>query len=367
MKTITSEVSAKKEQYGDLVVTVHDQYGNLLQELEQPVDSFNDQLWRVFHMNTNTGNDFITLRALNNSNVENRFGINGLFYDASLNDNRSIVVGSGTNQTGISTNTLQTIITTANYQVNTLTYLVTTAEFDATTGVATLTRSFYSNHPDSSNINVNEVGIAFNRDGGGAAGTNNAFLGVRDVLSSTVVVPPLSTLTVQYKVRISNGNNNLTNVFIRPFGVPFATQNFALANTTGSIISAGVGALVCLSAEGFTLAGLKMGTSNTAFAKTQNDLVSTIAHGNSAGQLFYHATSSSPVTINTTTNSLFFKFYRPVENRSGSNISVSEVGIFTQGGVGGQSFMLDRRVVDPPVTVTNGDSVTFVWEFCYEV
>ena len=110
------------------------------------------------------------------------------------------------------------------------------------------------------------------------------------------------------------------------------------------------------------------GTGNTAFAKTQLDLATPIHTGNSAGQLFYHPTSYTNISENSTTNSLSWTLTRPIENRSGSNITISEVGLFTSAGTSTNSrFMIDRRVLDAPVTVTNGNTVTFTWEFCYTV
>ncbi len=250
---------------------------------------------------------------------------------------------------------------------------VSTVEFDATNGISTLTRPFVNVSSDQGTITINEVGIAFS--GTESATTTNAYLAVRDVLASSVNVPYEATLAVQYKVRISQGTNNYKNVFIRPFGLSTTSntlERYGLTNITNVYVStlASSGIVRITSTEGQTNRGLVFGTSNGAFAVTQNDLLGKIAHGNSAGQLFYHSTTNGTFDINTTTNSLSFKFFRSVENRSGSNISIYEAGIFSDGGAavaGVQSFMLDRRVIDPPVTITNGNIISFTWEFCYEV
>jgi hypothetical protein len=247
---------------------------------------------------------------------------------------------------------------------------VSTVEFNLTSGIGTVTRPFVNLSFDQSVITINEVGIT----GGFSTGNtkDTVFLFIRDVLQASVIVPYESTLAVQYNVRISNGNNNYKNVFIRPFGINTgitSSERYGLTNTTGSYrtISTSGAALKLIGSEGMTNRGLVFGTSNGDFNVTQNDLLGKIEHGNSAAQLFYNETTNGTLNINTTSNSLFFKFFRSVENRSGSNISISEAGLFTDGGVTNGNFMLDRRVIDPPVTITNGNIISFTWEFCYEV
>jgi hypothetical protein len=365
MKKITTEVSAKKEQYGDLVVTVHDKHGNIKQRVEQPVDSFNRQMWRLLQRNF-TGQFGANMTFLNGS-TGTFVGLPLAIGDAQTGSYRGTVVGSGTNPTTYDTVTMQTLINIGS-GVNELSAQEETVEIDYTNNIAIVTRSFVSLNAASSAISVNEVGLclAGNED---FVATNVVALFVRDVLLSTVSVSYEETLTVQYKLRISNGNNNYFNATVRTFGLPRSSAR-NLVNTTGSLVSFSASqlALRAISPEGFITNGLVVGTSNTAFAKTQNNLISRIAHGNSAGQLFYHPSTNTVIQENSTTNSMRFMLMRTVENRSGSNIEIKEVGLFTDAGATSpQSFMLDRRVVEPPVTVTNGNTVTFTWEFCYTV
>jgi hypothetical protein len=370
MKKFTSEISAKKQDYGDIIVTVHDKYGNLLQRVEQIVDSFVDQYWILNQRNFSGVGSIPLTDLLNNGEALSAPSIMAYSVDSLINSFAGIVVGTGSSATTISKKILDTLVTHGQ-ENNQLEAQVSTAEWDATTQIATLTRPFVNLSANQATLTIAEVAIALGATGSASTATNS-YMVVRDVLQSSVNVPYEATLAVQYKVRMFSGNNNYKNVFIRPFGISTtsnAQEISGITNITGSLITVQQGAFARLfSTEGMTNRGLIFGTSNNAFNVTQINLGSRINHGNSAGELFYHSTTNSNIFINTTSNSLYYQFFRSVENRSGSNISINEVGIFTdfqEGGV--QSFMLDRRVVDPPVTVTNGDTVTFMWEFCYEV
>jgi hypothetical protein len=366
MKKFTTELSSKKQQYGDLVVTVHDKYGNLLQKVEQPVDSFNEQLWKILQFSMAGVGSVSVIRVDTNTSTTSSIGSPiDYFYDSLINGITGILCGSGTNPTTIQKNAFDTYIShgMGNGQLEAQ---IATVEYDSSTTIATLTRPFVNRSANQANITVNEVGIA----GGSGSSATTAFLLVRDVLQSSIVIPYEALMTIQYKVRVFSGNNNFKNVFIRPFGISTTSVNrYQLTNTTNVVINVSGGTAVRIFAsEGMTNRGFVLGTSNGSFAVTQNNLLSPIAHGNSAGQLFYHSQTNSTFNTNITTNSCRSFFHRSFENRGGTNVDVREIGIFTdhqQGGV--QSFMLDRRVIEPPVTITNGNIVSFSWEICYEV
>jgi hypothetical protein len=368
MKKITSEVSSHKEQYGTIVATVHDKYGNLKQRVEQPVDSFNRQIWRVLQRDLNGTASSLSLTSLNNTSVTP--GVPTIAYraDAQNNSYRGIVVGTGTALTTYDTVIMQNLIDLG-YGVNELVGQESTAEVDYTNLICTQTRSFINLNASSGVISVNEVGIAL-----GSTGTTNlktnCVLFVRDILESTVNVGYEETLTIQYRLRISNGNRNYFNVVIRPFGRQASLVGItdaSLTNITNVAVSAESQTLRAISSEGNIRAGLVFGSSNTPFDVSQIDLASKIVHGNSAGQLFYHPSTNTVIEENSATNSMRFMLMRTVENRTGSDVSISEVGVFTDISSSTQSFMLDRKPVNPPVTVTNGNTVTFTWEYCYEV
>jgi hypothetical protein len=366
MKKITSEVSAHKQQYGDIVATVHDKHGNLLQKVEQPVDSFNRQMWRWLQANFAASGNFRTFDLTNVSRNPSPESIYGYKADGGVSTYTGIIVGSGSNPTTYDTVVLQTSVDhgSGNGQLQ---YQENTAEFDSVNLISTLTRTFVNISENQANITVSEVAISVSAGGTQTAKTSG-IMTVRDVLASSLTIPFEGTLSVQYRLRISNGNRNYINAVILPYGTPRGNTTVNWTNTKGSIVNlgSGIAQMNLRSEEGQLFRGIVFGTSNAAFNVDQIDLVSNITHGNGAGQLFYHPTTNGVMEENSATNSMRFIFTRSVENRSGSNISISEAGLFT-GGSAASYFMFDRKVIDPPVTVTNGNIVAFTWEFCYTV
>jgi hypothetical protein len=376
MKKITTEVSAKKEEYGTIVATVHDKYGNLLQKVEQPVDSFNNQLWRsYFTWASGRGTALpsgLQLKDLANGN-EAGFGFGWQHCDGQLNSYAGIVIGSGTTQTGYNTVLMGSIIDFSGTLVSgTVNALETTIEYDSTNDIATITRSFI-NLVEGSTVTVNEVGIA-NKDGFAVALKSEAVLTIRDVLVSALTLGSEETLTVQYKIRMATGTKNLKKLFLYgQYGRPRGDENISLINSTGSTIN--LRAFIFTPSVSFVTneanirQGLIFGTSNIAFNADQIDLDAPLSHGNSAGQIFYHPSNYTNIIENSTTNSMNFTLTRAVENRTGSNVTISEIGVFSSGGRSSvnERYMFYRAPIDPPVTVTNGNSVTFNYEICYTV
>jgi hypothetical protein len=364
MKKLTTEISSKRQQYGLIKAIVCDKHGNVKQEVEQSVDSFNRHMWRWMYNNfygTNPQN----IISLSNSSISPSGNIFGRTADGQANGYAGIVIGTGSAAMTYDTVTMESIV---DHGMSSGQVFAgeTTCEFDASTGVATTTRSFVSMNSASSTLGINEVGIAIaiDRD----AAKNLAILMIRDVLQSTLNVEYEDTITIQYKVRMAQGTNNMTNAFINVYGRSGAATLGSFTNTTNvaASVSSTAFALNVLAQEGVLARGIVFGTSNAAFAKTQVDLSARIAHGNSAGQLFYHPVTNTVIEENSTTNSMRFMLMRTVENRSGSNVTIAEAGLFANSSAT-FSFMLDRKLIDPPVTVTNGNTVTFTWEFCYEV
>jgi hypothetical protein len=379
MKKIISEVSSKKEQYGSIVATVYDKNGNIKQVVEQAVDSFNRQIWRSFFTWSSGGQNGVNanfpITELDNTSASS--GVFNVGYvDGQLGiDYAGIVVGSGTSQTSYNTVLMDSIIDYSNTPSSgTLQPQETTIEYYDDQRKAIITRSFI-NITSGSTVTINEVGIA---KGTSLPSTKtNARLVVRDLLQSTLTVGFEDVLTVQYQLTISSGTYNYSNIFIKSnFGTNRSNAAILMTNHTGSLVNVALSFFSSIIANGEDSSGLitntgnvnqslVFGTSNTAFALTQIDLVSGINHGNGAGQLFYHPSNYTNMVENSTTNSMSFKITRAVENRSGSNISISEVGMFKSGST--SKFLLDRKVLSNAVTITNGNIVTFQWEFCYEV
>jgi hypothetical protein len=372
---LTTEVSAQKEQYGTILVTVHDKYGNEIKKIEQGVDSFNRQMWRTFFKWSaySIVDAAFPLIALNGSTTITGIDIGSKDADGGLNGYNGIVIGTGSNPTTYDKVTMDSlIIHSSDGSTNTAQAQESTIEYINQDRTATLTRSFLN--LSASDITINEVGIAIS--GQTNASTSAAYLCVRDVLESSISFGFEQLLTVQYKVRIASGTYNYSNLFIQSqFGTNRSNSAILMTNSTGSVRNITSGYRTAIIANGETSAGLitntgnanqsiVLGTGNSAFSLTQLDLDSRVIHGNGAGQLFYHAASYTNMVENSTTNSMRFTINRTVENRGGSNITISEVGLFID--VSASRFLLDRKVITP-VTITNGSTLSFQWEFCYEV
>jgi hypothetical protein len=369
----TLGVSSQKEQYGEIVATVADKHGNILQKITQPVDSFNRQFWRNFWGWLITGGNNTNPADYNFTALDATTSTSGLFTsrsaDGAPNSYTGIIVGSGTSATSINSVNLETLVDlgTGNGQ---LSAGEVTTDWDQTTFTSTITRAFVNDSADSATININEVGIAVSNGANVSTKAGN-FMYVRDLLLSTLVVTPGATLTVQYKLRISSGNNNYKNIATRrQFSYIRGATNTRtdLTNTTGSArqesntLLSGV-----MATEGLLIRGVVVGTGSTSFNVADVNLGSRIEHGNSTNQLYYHAVSNGVIRESSTTNTIRFSFYRPVENRSGSNITINEAGLFINGSATNGSYMIDRHVLSSPVTLTNGEIINFRWDFEYEL
>jgi hypothetical protein len=373
---LTTEVSAKKEQYGTILVTVHDKYGNEIKKIEQGVDSFNRQMWRAFFQwATDAPTNRFPLTRLDGTSITTSTKFGSMVVDGSINLYNGIVIGSGSNPTTYDKVTMDSIIQHSSLgTTDTAQAQETTIEYVNSDRTATITRSFLN--LSASPITVNEVGIsAWPSTGTGSL--NQGFLYVRDVLESSISFDFEQILTVQYKVTIASGTYNYSNMFIQSqFGTNRSNTAIQMTNTTNVMVNVvGLGFYTTFIAGEETSAGfitntgntnqsIILGTGNSAFSLTQLDLDSRVMHGSGAGQLFYHPANFTNMVENSTTNSMRFTINRTVENRSGSNITISEVGMFKSAGT--SRYLLDRKVITP-VTITNGSTLSFTWEFCYEV
>lgn len=108
--------------------------------------------------------------------------------------------------------------------------------------------------------------------------------------------------------------------------------------------------------------GIVVGTGSTAFDIEQYQLATLIAHGNSAGQLYYQISSTQVCSYAaktwTTTHS------RIINNNSGGLITVAETGIYFSGRVyhGSGGIMIERNVLSPTVDVGDTAQLTVTYE-----
>jgi hypothetical protein len=115
-----------------------------------------------------------------------------------------------------------------------------------------------------------------------------------------------------------------------------------------------------LSSTGYV--GIIVGTGDTAVSYGDTNLDGLIDHGTSAGNLFFRKNS----IINYETQNKQY-LQRSFENQSGSAITVKECGIAVsqQPSVSekGFSVLVVRDVLETPITVDNGQTLSVVYEF----
>jgi hypothetical protein len=368
----TLGVSSQKEQYGEIIATVCDKHGNVTQKITQPIDSFNRQFWRnywswLINGFNNTMPADYNMTAVDGSTTTTTGSFTGRSADGAPNSYCGIIVGSGAAATTINSLTLESIIDfgTGNGQISAG---EVATDWDMNNATATITRSFVNDSADLATFTINEVGIAVSVGANSATKALN-FMYVRDVLNATLTVLAGSTLNVQYKVRVSGGNNNYKNIATRrqfAYLRGAANTRTDLVNTTGTArLESNTLLSGIMAPEGVLIRGIVLGTGNTAFSVTDINLGTRIDHGSNAGQLHYLDVSNTVIRETTSTNTIRYSFYRPVENRSGSNITVTEAGLFVNGSATNGSYMIDRHVLDSPLVITNGEIVNIKWDFEY--
>ena len=105
--------------------------------------------------------------------------------------------------------------------------------------------------------------------------------------------------------------------------------------------------------------GIIVGTSSTAIAVADDNLVAPIAHGTSAGEFIYYGCCGLNYT--TGASSASFDIERIFRNSSGGSIVVAEIGIYAATGMSSETatsaraFCILRDVISPTVTVNNGE------------
>ncbi len=105
--------------------------------------------------------------------------------------------------------------------------------------------------------------------------------------------------------------------------------------------------------------GILVGTGNTAVTIGDYTLAAKINHGTSAGQLQYGAHT---INVVTGTNPLLWTFTRSLQNGSGGNITIAEMGLV---GTSSYNIMYERTVLSSTYTVNNGNSCVAQYDFSF--
>jgi hypothetical protein len=108
--------------------------------------------------------------------------------------------------------------------------------------------------------------------------------------------------------------------------------------------------------------GILIGSGDTAFSVADYTLASKIAHGNSAGQMWYSNHITPVVAYNAGSKTWTNTIYRIFNNNSGSTITVKETGLaFTGTYFGGSYTLMERSVLASPVSVPYGGQLTVTY------
>jgi hypothetical protein len=111
-----------------------------------------------------------------------------------------------------------------------------------------------------------------------------------------------------------------------------------------------------LSQYGIVTAGIVVGTGTATVLISDYKLGTIIPHGSTGTQLIYNSTTVSAPT--TTGATRVFTVSRSMQNASGSDINIKEVGIYMIG-FGGHTFCIERTLSN--ITVINGTSTTLTY------
>jgi len=115
-------------------------------------------------------------------------------------------------------------------------------------------------------------------------------------------------------------------------------------------------------------AGIIVGTGTTAFDIDNYKLESKVNHGNGSGQLAYQPmvkTGNVP-TYNSGTKTWSVDITRVFNNNSGATIVIGETGllsIISSFSIYGASYLIERSVLSPTVSVLDGAQLTVTYTF----
>lgn len=350
------------QQCGELRITHRDKNGNIVNNYTQPIDSHIQQFWNNLAWAYVSGETTSYLNAVNGNNVGGMIPITRNLI-AQANGFRGINIGS--NGSAVSYNNINITRISFGGGSGQLVADDGSLSFDFATGIGTVSRGF--TNTNIATVTVRECALTMSDVVNTGTSSFNI---VRDVLSSEIVVALDETLTITYTINFANGTEN----FARLWGNTFhcrSNTNVSFIDTSNSVFShnptsqAGNGGMNA--GSGIDNLGIVLGTSNTAVTWGDYALGSPISNGNGSGQLVY-ATSIVPLqsTLRTTNGTSIYitRFY---QNLSGSNITISELGLFGNVNTvsGNYTVMYNRAVVSPPVTVTNNEAVVASWGIRY--
>jgi len=112
---------------------------------------------------------------------------------------------------------------------------------------------------------------------------------------------------------------------------------------------------------GITTYGIVVGTGTNAVTISDYVLQTPIAHGNGASQLYYNAMAFDGTDVTVSGSDCYYDCKRFIENNSGGDIGVKEIGAICLGAPSQWNFLIDRTLYDK--TITNGTGARFIYRF----
>jgi len=109
--------------------------------------------------------------------------------------------------------------------------------------------------------------------------------------------------------------------------------------------------------EGDDTYGIIVGTSDQPVSVDDYNLISKIAHGDSAGQLHYYETTVQEPTVDG--NTVRQRFEREFKNNSGADITVKEIGLVVKTSKDNYLVMIIRDVID--LTIPAGGKARIIY------
>jgi len=218
-------------------------------------------------------------------------------------------------------------------------------------------------------ITVKEIGLV----GGMNDGTGGRiFYMLRDVITPIELLNgDATTITYQFYFAKDQGWTKQMGAIFREYGTASGTTN---GKDTGGTIRAMqmwcqtndyVSLQYYVPCAGGSNRGIQVGSGDTAMTIDDYALDTLIANGTGAGQLSYGAQSErSSIAVNSDEQKVV-GITRAFTNNSGGDVTIKEVGFvagwYYASGTNGY-FLLWRKVLDTPVTLSPGETYTVYWQ-----
>jgi len=109
--------------------------------------------------------------------------------------------------------------------------------------------------------------------------------------------------------------------------------------------------------------GIQVGTGNNPESFENYCLQTLVSHGNGAGQLSYSAGEVPVESYDAPSKTYTVQHMRFLNNNSGGDITIAEVGLVSRGSGGTYKKLLSRDVLTPAVVVTNTGQLKVTYTF----